>query len=174
VSSLLSGFVGFFFGFLSRCRLGAGFLPFGFFEFSSSGRNPIFRSRFLCSVLFRPSLFSRWTKYTGISLLGWLTILCGSSSQLFAILCFPSKATILTTTLSPGCRMGPCTFLSFYHFWRSWAVLVALDASSYAFFNLSFMVLTYFVDGSFFPSTSKPKAMSIGNLGVLPNIRKYE
>jgi hypothetical protein len=30
-----------------------------------------------------------------MSLLGWLTILCGSSSHLSAILCFPSKATIL-------------------------------------------------------------------------------
>jgi hypothetical protein len=33
--------------------------PFGFFEFSSSGRNPIGRRRFLYSVLFRPSPFSR-------------------------------------------------------------------------------------------------------------------
>jgi hypothetical protein len=35
------------------------------------------------------------------------------------------------------------------------------------------MVSTYFVDGSFFPSTSKPKVISTGDLGVLPNIRKY-
>jgi hypothetical protein len=34
-----------------------------------------------------------------MSLLGWLTILCGSSSHLSAILCFPSKATILASTL---------------------------------------------------------------------------
>ena len=108
-----------------------------------------------------------------MSLLGWLTILYGSSSHLSAILCFPSKATILTSTLSPDCRMAPRTFLSYPDFCYSCAVLADLDAGSYAFFNLSFMVSTYFVDGSFFPSTSKSKAMSTGNLGDLPNIRKY-
>jgi hypothetical protein len=36
-----------------------------------------------------------------MSLLGWLTILCGSSSHLSAILCFPSKATILISTKKP-------------------------------------------------------------------------
>jgi hypothetical protein len=61
--------------------------------------NPIGRRKFLCNVLCRPSPFSRWTAYTGMSLLGWLTILYGSSSHLSVILCFPSKATILTSTL---------------------------------------------------------------------------
>jgi hypothetical protein len=56
---LIGGFIGFFLGFLSRCHLGAGFISFGFSEFSSSGRNPIGRRRFPCNVLFLPSPFSR-------------------------------------------------------------------------------------------------------------------
>jgi hypothetical protein len=37
----------------------AGFISFGFTEFSSSGRNPIGSRRFLCNFLCRPSPFSR-------------------------------------------------------------------------------------------------------------------
>jgi hypothetical protein len=67
---------------------------------------------------------------TRMSLLGWLTIPYGSSSHLSAILCFASKATILSSTLSPGCRMARRTFLSHPDFWRSCAVLGDLDARS--------------------------------------------
>jgi hypothetical protein len=74
--------------------------------------------------------FSRWTTYTGMSLLGWLTILYGFSSHLSAILCFPSKATILTSTLSPDCRMAPRTFLSYPDFCYSCAVQVTEDENS--------------------------------------------
>jgi hypothetical protein len=55
---------------------------------------------------------------------------------------FVEDALPSTSTLSPDCRMAPRTFLSYPDFCYSCAVLADLDASSYAFFNLSFMVST--------------------------------